>query len=258
MTERVNGIIGRALSMFPIAMHDYTFMSNHAHYDVSPGNIENACGFLSYVNRNTALVAKRLTGWKEKVWAHSSIIPIVDDAAAVDRLRYVMSNGVKEGLVASPLDWPGPSGTRALLSGGPVDARWRPLAQRYAEPDDPSFPIHLAPLPCWRDLSPAQRQMRVEQLVREIEDEGLRARRGSPVLGIDALRTRDPFEETELDADHAAPLVHASTKEARDRFMEERADFHDQVRRASKQVRQGPHPYPVGVYPRQPSLLADV
>jgi hypothetical protein len=37
------------------------------------------------------------------------------------RLRYLLEQGCKEGLVRSPRQWPGATGIEALLSGRPLD-----------------------------------------------------------------------------------------------------------------------------------------
>ena len=43
----------------------------------------------------------------------------------MSRLAYLLAHGVKEGLVASPYDWPGVHCARALVEGKPVSGRWR-------------------------------------------------------------------------------------------------------------------------------------
>ena len=40
------------------------------------------------------------------------------------RLKYLLANGVKEGLVESPLDWPGVSCAKALVHGEPLEGYW--------------------------------------------------------------------------------------------------------------------------------------
>jgi hypothetical protein len=47
-----------------------------------------------------------------------------EPAAQVGRLRYVLANEVKEGLVARVEDWPGISLVRSVLSGDPVRGTW--------------------------------------------------------------------------------------------------------------------------------------
>ncbi|HSJ74704.1 MAG TPA: hypothetical protein VK899_00705, partial [Gemmatimonadales bacterium] len=47
-----------------------------------------------------------------------------EEAAQVDRLIYVLSNGVKEGLVARVEEWPGVHSAHALLTGEPLEGIW--------------------------------------------------------------------------------------------------------------------------------------
>jgi hypothetical protein len=48
-------------------------------------------------------------GWKEKIWSRrfQAIVTSSEEGAQVERLRYVLSHGCKEGLVARLAEWPG-------------------------------------------------------------------------------------------------------------------------------------------------------
>ena len=53
------------------------------------------------------------------------LIPITNEPEAqVSRLRYLLANGCKEGLVRKPADWPGASGLLGLLKGVPIVGHW--------------------------------------------------------------------------------------------------------------------------------------
>jgi hypothetical protein len=242
LNERVYGVLGRALSMFDVRMHDFIFMSNHVHLVARGGDAENTCGFAGYLNRNTSLAIKKLTGWDDDVWGHTSIVPILDEDAAISRLRYVLSNGVKEGLVASPLDWPGATGVHALLSGAPILAPWRPLTQRDPSPTDTVYPIEVAPLPCWASYPLLHRRRLLEDLIREVEDDAKAKRAGRPVLGVAALRAQNPLEETALDNDDATPIAYASSTLVLQQFRAERAAYIDEFKRtrAAREARATP------------------
>ena len=100
----------------------------------------------------------------------------------MSRLAYLLAHGVKEGLVASPYDWPGVHCARELVEGKAVSGRWhdRTLeskARRKSLPQDPrdfivEEQLTLAPLPCWRSLEPAVYRARVQSLIEEIEARG--------------------------------------------------------------------------------------
>ncbi|PTL74953.1 hypothetical protein DAT35_57475 [Vitiosangium sp. GDMCC 1.1324] len=57
-----------------------------------------------------------------------SVPPVLDDEALVGRLRYVLTHGVKEGLVERSAEWPGLTCLPQLL--GP--ARGHPLRHPHA------------------------------------------------------------------------------------------------------------------------------
>ena len=63
-----------------------------------------------------------MRNWPDGIWADRyRSIPISDEPAAqVDRLRYVLAQGVKEGLVAKVDEWPGISMLDAVLEGKPI------------------------------------------------------------------------------------------------------------------------------------------
>ncbi|MFL6201690.1 MAG: hypothetical protein ACJ76J_21165 [Thermoanaerobaculia bacterium] len=73
---------------------------------------------MCYFQTNAAREVARLTDWPDGVWSDRyTSIPVSDEPAAqVDRLRYVLAQGVKEGLVAQVEEWPGISMIRAPSS----------------------------------------------------------------------------------------------------------------------------------------------
>ena len=92
------------------------------------------------------------------------------------RLKYVLSNGCKENLVASPLEWPGVHCVRALLLGELVEGTWqnRTLARSFQLRGKPASPggfetretVILSQLSCWKYLSPEVYRARLAELVR--------------------------------------------------------------------------------------------
>ena len=74
---------------------------------------------MEYVQSNLDREVCRRHGWKDKAWSrrYSAIVISDEEAAQVDRLRYILANGCKEGLVASPREWPGVSMIRAVAVG---------------------------------------------------------------------------------------------------------------------------------------------
>jgi hypothetical protein len=169
-------------------------------------------GFMTHLNRNTATAAKEITGWNGDVWGRYHPTPVLDDVASLRRMQYVLSNGVKEGLVAHPLDWPGASAARALVTGEPIETEWvvrPPRGPKTASCEVERNLIELAPLPVWARLSRAERSAQARAMMDDVAAEAWQDRDGKPVLGIAALRAQDPFEPTPLE-ETQPPIAHAS------------------------------------------------
>jgi len=234
-TRRVNGVIGRALHLFPVALHGYNVMSNHLHFEASSPDAELLSRFESHVLGNTARVAKDLTGWNGHVWERCQPIPILDDLAAENRLEYILANGTKEGLVISPLDWPGPSSATALYYGQTLEAEY-PLRREGRVVAVASYPIRLTPIPSWSGLSLDQRTARAREMVDRITAAARQDRKGLPPLGVEAILATDPFAPVALDR-RPAPLCHATDDRVRRDFLAARRIFLDAHARASEKFR---------------------
>lgn len=136
-------------------------------------------GFMNLFNSKLAREVGRLTGWKEKIWSrrYQAIVVSSEEAAQVERLRYVLSNSCKEGLVERPGDWPGAHAVDALLKGTSLEGTWfdrtqECSARRRGEDFDrlkftTSETVTLIPLPCWEGLSPEAWRARIADLVAE-------------------------------------------------------------------------------------------
>jgi len=236
LTEGVLGILGRALRLYQVVLYAFTYLSNHAHLLLSAGLGDELAGFMCHVNRNTALLVTKLNGKDVPVWDRYRPIPILDDVASVRRLRYVLANGVKEGLVASPLDLPGPSSARALVTNTPIETSWKvwtPGRVKARSTVIETNSINLAPLPCWADLSVDARTARVRALVDDITEWGAQLRDGRPVLGIEGMLAQDPFAPVALE--HTPPPVaHWSDPRALAGSLAEKAAFENAYLAASR------------------------
>ena len=92
-----------------------------------------------------------------------------------------MSHGAKEGLVASPAEWPGATAVPGLLAGMVLEGLWydRDLEtrarRRGADPDPTAFArtytVRLTALPPWAGLSPSALRQRHETLLHDVEAE---------------------------------------------------------------------------------------
>jgi hypothetical protein len=113
---------------------------------------------------NLAKEAGRVHGWKHHVWSRRYQLVLVasEEKAQIARLRYLLSHGVKEGLVDRVANWPGPNFLEALITGLPAVGTWfdrtaeckarmRGLefgARDFATQEQ----VILTPIPCWEHL----------------------------------------------------------------------------------------------------------
>ncbi|HEX3127289.1 MAG TPA: hypothetical protein VH394_08165 [Thermoanaerobaculia bacterium] len=142
-----------------------------------------------------------------------------EEAAQVERFRYILSHGVKENLVERVLDWPGVHAARSILEDVPLKGYWFDRTQEYAARNrgeefgrltyatEETFV--LSRLPCWEHLSPEAYQKRVAELVEEIELDARVARmeRGLPVLGVGAVLRQGPPYPAEQDQEIVGAAV---------------------------------------------------
>jgi hypothetical protein len=195
----------------------------------------------------------RLHGWREKIWSrrYQSIVVSSEEAAQIDRLRYVLAHGCKEGLVERPRDWPGVHAVRALVEGVPLEGYWfdrtREQAARrrgeefnrlkFASPEV----VHLEPLPCWAHLFPEAWRERVAALVAgiEAEAEAQRKRTGISPPGPAAIRNQRPHDRPNRIKKSPAPMFHAASKRARLELYQAYAWFANVFREASEKLRAG-------------------
>jgi hypothetical protein len=161
---------------------------------------------MGYMSSNLARKVGRSVGWREKIWSrrYQAIVISSEAPAQVERLRYVLAHGVKEGLVEKVSQWPGLHCTHSLLTGEAVEGYWFDGTQEYAarrrgeEIDPMRFATRetlvLSPLPCWKHLPEEQRRKLVADLIAEIELEAAahRQRTGSEVLGASAVQGQHP------------------------------------------------------------------
>lgn len=247
----VAGVIGRAQALYPsVMLYGVFVLSNHITWLVSSARPADISAFFAHVQGNLSRVVGREHDWSGPLWERRvRAIPIVDVASLIDRFRYLLAQGTKEGLVLSPLLWPGVSCVRALLGLEPLRGLWHDFeafTRALRRGKDVSlrdfaieYTVRFAKLPCWADLSDEAYAARVAELVAEIEKAAAAERQGRPVLGAEAVLATDPHTRPEDLARSPAPLCHASTKSAQRQYRDRYRRFVASFRAAAECLRRG-------------------
>ena len=258
------GVIGRAMQRnTTVQVYAFVFLSNHYHMMVSAADPEELALFFGFVNGNISREMGRIHGWRGSLWGRRvRPTPILDPEAAVARLRYVLSNGVKEGLVASPCEWPGATAVQGLLGDMRLEGVWvdrdslRRARLKDPEVTDDAFSstveVKLSPLPQWEGLDANELRQKYEGLVRDVEAEGERL--GLAFLGARRVMSEDPHASPEQPARRRAPLCHTTSVALRRAFKEAYrtfvAAYRDAVARVRTRAATYDVHYPEGSFPR--------
>ncbi len=263
LNDLVLGVVGRAQRKYGMRVHDLAVLSNHAHALLSPDSPQQLAAFMDYLAGNLAREIGKLHDWREKFWArrYRSIVVSDEEEAQVSRLAYLLGNGVKEGLVARPQDWPGVHCAAALRSGVDLEGTWFDRTAEYEarRRGENRCPADFAQrelvvftqLPCWAALDAAAYRERIGALLNGIIESGRRERAGRPVLGKNAVLRQDPHERP-LHSDRSpAPAVHAATKEIRIMLRVAYWQFVAAFREAAHRLRRGDRLvcFPPGAFP---------
>jgi len=253
LNEIILGALGRAQELYPVGICAFAFAANHFHLVLRVESTRQMALFMGHFNSNLAREAGRLTHWREKFWGRRyQAIPISEEEEAqVERLRYVLAHGVKEGLVEHLRDWPGVSAVRALLEEEPLQGFWfdrtrehaarrRGLAferLRFATP----YTVRLEPLPCWRHLSVEEYRRRIGEMVLDIESQAALRRQLNdvPAKGRDAILAQEPHEAPKTLKKSPAPLFHAASRRIRRELYEAYRHFVAVFRDAAARLRAG-------------------
>jgi REP element-mobilizing transposase RayT len=278
LNEIVLGILGRAQRRYAMRICAFTVLSNHLHLLLLPSDAEQLALFMAYLNANLAKEAGRLHGWKERLWGRRYTLQLVhpeDAAEQVQRLRYVLEQGCKEGLVRSPCDWPGATSTLALLQGVSLEGVWFDRTAEYEarqRGERPSKYAHtelesvaLTPLPCWHDLAKREHRGSVAAIVEDITRQTRQrlADEGRAPLGVKRILAQDPHSKPQHFERSPAPRFHASSRELRRALEAAYREFVLAYRQASQALRTRALgvDFPPGCFPprspfirRQPAL----
>lgn len=261
----VLGVLGRVQRQLGMTIHAFTFASNHFHLILSPDDALHLADFMGRFQAKLAKEVNRLTGWSGPVWIGRYRHITIEDSeeAQLDRLRYVLAHGVKEGLVSRCCDWPGAQCGQALIRGEPLRGRWYDRTAQYRasrwgrEVDEEDFAVEeiveVTPLPCWAHLGEAEHREQVQIMVSAIEaTEAARHRAdGTRPAGGRAILEHHPHERPRKLDRKPQPWFHAKTRHGRNRLREAYRVFAEAFRDAAELLKGGdPDPsFPEGSFP---------
>lgn len=256
----IGGVLARGLTLFNVQLYAFVFTSNHFHMVVKAAGGQ-LSPFMMYVESNIARKVGRHIDWRGKFWERRfSAAPILDDEAVFDRIRYIFSHGVKEGLVHRATDWPGLTCIPELVHGQRRQFPWydwtaRTKARMRGEhlPAD-SFaayhPLELTPLPPLENHTPHEQQCFLRTLLEAAETQARELRGGKPVLGVRKVLQQHPHDSPKQSKRSPRPMCHASTREARRLYRRAYKTFVEAFRHASDALRKGQvdADFPQGAY----------
>ena len=108
MAEVLGGVLAKAAEKHDVELCGFVAASNHVHLlcRARDGALSD---FMKYFLGNVAKKVGRLVDWRGQLWERRfSAEKVLDDDALEGRLRYILSHGVKEGLVRKPFRMAGP------------------------------------------------------------------------------------------------------------------------------------------------------
>jgi REP element-mobilizing transposase RayT len=265
LDDIVVGVLGRAQRMYPIRLCSFAFASNHFHLQLDVDDARQLSNFMRYLNSNLARELGRRIDWRDKVWArrYQAIVISNEAAAQMERLKYVLAHGVKEGLVEKVSQWLGVHCVHALITEETLEGYWFDRSQEYTarcrreDFDRMRYAtleiLTLSPLPCWKHLPAETRRRLVADLITEIETEAAlrRQQTGSQAMGASAVRGQHPLDRPKRTKKSPAPLFHAASKAVRQELYAAYAWFVAAYRDASEKLRTGNRTatFPSGSFP---------
>jgi len=115
--ELVAGVMGRALEVSPLDICSVIVSSNHYHLLCVVHEQQTLSRFMAHFGCNLSKEIGRLRGWRGAMWERRYNAIVVGSDAEWARLKYSLSHGPKEGLVETPLRWPGIHAASHLVHG---------------------------------------------------------------------------------------------------------------------------------------------
>ena len=195
---------------------------------------------MQFILSNIAREIGRIHNWQEKFWGRRYRATLVlDDAAQIDRLKYILSNSVKEGLVKHPRYWPGVHCYRHLAEGTPLHGVWFNRTLRHRRPDLDErhlvtrSRLKLLPLPCLEHLSEYQHRQTIKELTKTSLHQCDLTQK---FMGTKRILAQNPQDAPQTITRSPAPLVHCLCSQLKQAFITAYREFVSAYKNAYQRV----------------------
>lgn len=221
------GVLAYAQRKTKLGVCYVVFLSNHAHLLIRSKSAQQIADFFCLTNSQIAKEVQRLLDWSDGIFTKRyNLIAVTDEPEAQEaRLKYLLSQGVKEGLCPRPTAWPGVQSASALLSGSMrLVGTWVNRSKLY-------------------ELEYLYRRTAALKAANRQRNKGLPANQQSPFRGKQRCRprTKDVSERLELQLSPLPCWDHLSTEQVtakvRGMVSEIEVEHADQVDRLPKDWR---------------------
>lgn len=265
LNEAIVGALARGKRRYGVRICAAVFMTTHYHLLLEVDDALQLARFMAFINAKIAREAGRAWRWRERLWGRryqAIVVSAEESAAQIERLRYLLSHGVKEDLVARCREWPGVHCAEALATGRELVGYWfdrtRECAARARRMEPATYAhaeretLRFDPLPCWRHEQRATIEGYIAEMRSAIEDHAAsgRRQRGVKIKGTKAMRRVRPHDRPARSKRSPAPAFHAVSRRARRAFAEAYRWFVEAFRAAAACLRAGePAHFPPGSFP---------
>ena len=227
--EVLGGVLARAARLNGVELFVFSFASNHLHLLVRAprGNLPR---FMQHLLTNVSKKLGALMKWRGRFWERRySAEPVLDEAALLERVRYILAHGVKEGLVRRCEDWPGLNALSMMRDGKPRVFRWfnwtrraksRAVADEASRFDDEwaeRETLELTPLPVESLRKPGALLRFLTSATRAIEAQAVRTY--SRVLGREGVMRQHPHRRARWRQPSKRPWCHTTVAALRSEFL---------------------------------------
>ena len=230
--------------------------------------------FMQYLLSNISKKVGALVNWRGSFWERRySAEPVLDEGALLDRLRYILSHGVKEGLVRRCEEWPGLSCLPDLQGKPHRQFNWFDWSQRWRVRSGKAVPgrfdlrfttketLEVSPLPLVRFSRQSAWRRFLKRALDAVHSQG---RKDHPqVFGRTGVLAQDPHHRPERPKRSRRPWCHAASARLRAQFKEQYLAFRAAFSEASARWRRGDlsarfpeYAFRPFLRPRTPALVA--